>query len=172
MKPWLPAEGSQGFLLVANLDRRATVPLYGACHRNPTSQSRKFVSRLHRPRPNPARRHRLWQIHTKSGKQTFDLFPAFLCCGGSTRTNDLQVMSLASYQLLHSAMFVMLSSPVFRSVLSARRVRCSLFASAKVRLFSLPPRLRATFSTYTGVIYAVFALRKGFCKANVPSFVP
>ena len=25
-------------------------------------------------------------------------------CGGSTRTNDLQVMSLASYQLLHSAM--------------------------------------------------------------------
>ena len=26
-------------------------------------------------------------------------------CGGSTRTNDLQVMSLASYQLLHSAIF-------------------------------------------------------------------
>ena len=26
-----------------------------------------------------------------------------LSCGGPTRTNDLQVMSLASYQLLHSA---------------------------------------------------------------------
>ena len=26
-------------------------------------------------------------------------------CGGRTRTCDLQVMSLASYQLLHSAMF-------------------------------------------------------------------
>ena len=25
------------------------------------------------------------------------------CCGGRTRTCDLQVMSLASYQLLHSA---------------------------------------------------------------------
>ena len=25
------------------------------------------------------------------------------CCGGSIRTRDLQVMSLASYQLLHSA---------------------------------------------------------------------
>ena len=28
----------------------------------------------------------------------------FLGCGGRTRTCDLQVMSLASYQLLHSAM--------------------------------------------------------------------
>ena len=28
----------------------------------------------------------------------------FVCCGGPTRTNDLQVMSLASYQLLHSAL--------------------------------------------------------------------
>ena len=31
------------------------------------------------------------------------LFP--LSCGGRIRTCDLQVMSLASYQLLHSAMF-------------------------------------------------------------------
>lgn len=31
------------------------------------------------------------------------LFQTFCSCGGSTRTNDLQVMSLASYQLLHSA---------------------------------------------------------------------
>ena len=29
-------------------------------------------------------------------------------CGGRTRTCDLQVMSLASYQLLHSAMFCLL----------------------------------------------------------------
>ena len=28
-----------------------------------------------------------------------------LGCGGSTRTSDLQVMSLASYRLLHPAMF-------------------------------------------------------------------
>ena len=40
-----------------------------------------------------------------------------LSCGGSTRTNDLQVMSLASYQLLHSAM-------------------CFLFLCAKVAHFS------------------------------------
>ena len=33
-------------------------------------------------------------------------YTAFCCCGGPTRTGDLQVMSLASYQLLHSAMFV------------------------------------------------------------------
>ena len=29
---------------------------------------------------------------------------SFFSCGGKTRTCDLQVMSLASYQLLHSAM--------------------------------------------------------------------
>ena len=29
----------------------------------------------------------------------------FISCGGRIRTCDLQVMSLASYQLLHSAMF-------------------------------------------------------------------
>ena len=44
------------------------------------------------------------------------------CCGGSTRTNDLQVMSLASYQLLHSAI---------------SRTRCFLFASAKVELSNI-----------------------------------
>ena len=32
------------------------------------------------------------------------------CCGGRTRTCDLQVMSLASYQLLHSAIFTILQS--------------------------------------------------------------
>ena len=30
------------------------------------------------------------------------------CCGGRTRTCDLQVMSLASYQLLHSAMLFLI----------------------------------------------------------------
>ena len=48
-------------------------------------------------------------------------FAAFMCCGGRTRTCDLQVMSLASYQLLHSAMY---HSTRFR------------IASAKVQLFS------------------------------------
>ena len=31
----------------------------------------------------------------------------FISCGGRTRTCDLQVMSLASYQLLHSAILTM-----------------------------------------------------------------
>ena len=49
------------------------------------------------------------------------------CCGGSTRTNDLQVMSLASYQLLHSAMSSFISAC------------CSyfLFASAKLVCFMI-----------------------------------
>ena len=33
-----------------------------------------------------------------------------ISCGGRTRTCDLQVMSLASYQLLHSAMCFLISS--------------------------------------------------------------
>lgn len=32
-------------------------------------------------------------------------FNTFMSCGDPTRTDDLQVMSLASYQLLHSAMY-------------------------------------------------------------------
>ena len=32
-----------------------------------------------------------------------NFLPDLHCCGGKTRTCDLQVMSLASYQLLHSA---------------------------------------------------------------------
>ena len=48
-------------------------------------------------------------------------FAAFMCCGGRTRTCDLQVMSLASYQLLHSA------------ICHSTRFR---IASAKVQLFS------------------------------------
>ena len=34
------------------------------------------------------------------------VFLLLFCCGGPTRTGDLQVMSLASYQLLHSAMLI------------------------------------------------------------------
>ena len=37
-----------------------------------------------------------------------DIASGFFCCGGRIRTCDLQVMSLASYQLLHSAMFIVL----------------------------------------------------------------
>ena len=57
------------------------------------------------------------------------------CCGGSTRTNDLKVMSLASYQLLHSAMF-QLCFAYLRSI-------ALLFSGAKVGLlFSLCKYLR------------------------------
>ena len=49
----------------------------------------------------------------------------FLSCGGPTRTNDLQVMSLASYQLLHSAMLLSLANEVSFSI-----------ADAKVLIFS------------------------------------
>ena len=38
-----------------------------------------------------------------------------LSCGGRTRTCDLQVMSLASYQLLHSAMLTIRKIPLKRS---------------------------------------------------------
>ncbi len=48
----------------------------------------------------------------------------FLCCGGRIRTCDLQVMSLASYQLLHSAMLT------FTAIQDVSR-----FAAAKVRRF-------------------------------------
>ena len=41
---------------------------------------------------------------------------SFFSCGGKTRTCDLQVMSLASYQLLHSAILTMIKQafPVLR----------------------------------------------------------
>ena len=39
----------------------------------------------------------------KSDKMSFINFLPDYCCGGRTRTCDLQVMSLASYQLLHTA---------------------------------------------------------------------
>ncbi len=39
----------------------------------------------------------------KSDKMLFTNFLPDISCGGRTRTCDLQVMSLASYQLLHTA---------------------------------------------------------------------
>ena len=52
-----------------------------------------------------------FQVHphlgtTKKATQetNFIGLPYHPCCGSPTRTNDLQVMSLASYQLLHPAM--------------------------------------------------------------------
>lgn len=41
------------------------------------------------------------------------------CCGGRTRTCDLQVMSLASYQLLHSAIYFF----IYCNVISELRVQ-------------------------------------------------
>ena len=40
-----------------------------------------------------------------SGNEESQSFDWLYSCGGRTRTCDLQVMSLASYQLLHSAIF-------------------------------------------------------------------
>ncbi len=47
---------------------------------------------------DPSRNHR---CHSNKKAVRLDC----LSCGGRTRTCDLQVMSLASYQLLHSAMY-------------------------------------------------------------------
>ena len=77
-------------------------------------------------------------------------------CGGSTRTNDLQVMSLASYQLLHSAMSSFISA------------HCSyfLFVSAKLACFVITAKLfckyiffveagRAKYQVYMLVVYGI-----------------
>ena len=57
-------------------------------------------------------------------KSLRDSEASFVSCGGRTRTCDLQVMSLASYQLLHSAIiFIRFCKPF------------CLFAGAKVQLF-------------------------------------
>ena len=56
-------------------------------------------------------------------------------CGGRIRTCDLQVMSLASYQLLHSAMF----SPIFLWLVSF------FFATAKVHTFLLTTKFFLSF---------------------------
>ena len=45
-------------------------------------------------------------IYEKRPKSLGYLLFGRCSCGGRTRTCDLQVMSLASYQLLHSAIFL------------------------------------------------------------------
>ena len=45
------------------------------------------------------------RIGPKKNEETRPQWSGFCSCGGRIRTCDLQVMSLASYQLLHSAMF-------------------------------------------------------------------
>ena len=62
------------------------------------------------------------------------------CCGGRTRTCDLQVMSLASYQLLHSAMSSFISAC------------CSyfLFASAKLACFVITAKLFCKYIFFVG----------------------
>ncbi len=52
---------------------------------------------------NLNKRIELYMQKNKSNLPDFCKLP-FTGCGGRTRTCDLQVMSLASYQLLHSAM--------------------------------------------------------------------
>ena len=45
----------------------------------------------------------MMESNEKNKKSASLMLTFYFSCGGSTRTNDLQVMSLASYQLLHSA---------------------------------------------------------------------
>ena len=48
-----------------------------------------------------------YKWHKQKKDVMYCLHYVFRCCGGRTRTCDLQVMSLASYQLLHSAILTM-----------------------------------------------------------------
>ena len=54
---------------------------------------------------HPCPLHIITYITCKHKKKKNQIGSSLLCCGGPTRTGDLQVMSLASYQLLHPAMF-------------------------------------------------------------------
>ena len=96
----------KGKLLAENLLSRAYINYYNGLRELRCVQQKKTVS------GNP------------------DTVSRALSCGGSTRTSDLQVMSLASYQLLHSAM---LFERFRQAILS--------FAGAKVRLFCRTAKL-------------------------------
>ena len=89
-----------GKLLAENLLSRAYINYYNRLRELCSRQQKKAVS------GNP------------------DTVSRALSCGGSTRTSDLQVMSLASYQLLHSAMLIFNAN---------KDVSC--FAGAKVQSF-------------------------------------
>ena len=85
--------------------------------------------------------------------------PSGCCsCGGRIRTCDLQVMSLASYQLLHSAMLT-------RCKISASRMQKARFLLRRSLIsqgFSRKALQRYTyFSNYTN-IYAVFLKKRSF----------
>ena len=67
----------------------------------------------------------------KKKPKSYDL--SFMSCGGRIRTCDLQVMSLASYQLLHSAMLL--------TMLFSK-------SAAKVRIFSEPCKFLCYFFGY------------------------
>ena len=88
--------------------------------------------------------------------------PSGCCsCGGRIRTCDLQVMSLASYQLLHSAMFLS------GDKISASRMQKTCFLLRRSLIsqgFSWKALQRyEDFSNYTN-IYAVFL--KNHCFYN------
>ena len=56
--------------------------------------------------PKQGLREALHPPPTPKKKASSNKGQALFSCGGPTRTGDLQVMSLASYQLLHPAMFL------------------------------------------------------------------
>ena len=73
----------------------------------------------------------------KQGACAFGHTLLCVSCGGPTRTGDLQVMSLASYQLLHSAMYIK-NDRFYRWLASAkvRRIRATRkFFSHKTSFF-------------------------------------
>ena len=76
-----------------------------------TGRSRTFAATMRTKIELKFGINRIWWVFVRpmNEKQVTRLsnsrLPCF-SCGGPTRTGDLQVMSLASYQLLHSAMFL------------------------------------------------------------------
>ena len=87
--------------------------------------------------------------------------PSGCCsCGGRIRTCDLQVMSLASYQLLHSAMLFLSGDKISASRMQRARslLRRSLISQT---IFLNRLQRYEDFSNYTN-IYAVFLKKRYF----------
>ena len=94
--------------------------------------------------------------------------PSGCCsCGGRIRTCDLQVMSLASYQLLHSAMLFLSGDKISASRMQRARslLRRSLISQT---IFLNRLQRYEDFSNYTN-IYAVF-LKKSYFYNFFPLF--
>ena len=94
--------------------------------------------------------------------------PSGCCsCGGRIRTCDLQVMSLASYQLLHSAMLFLSGDKISASRMQRARslLRRSLISQT---IFLNRLQRYEDFSNYTN-IYAVF-LKKRYFNNFFPLF--